>query len=197
MRVCVGMYVECWRASGRDGGGERGCQCPPCRMCVVAWDMLGNGPGANARPGHTATLHVLLPVPPPPTPQAIRHMLRDTTVVSWRSGAPVPGTAWVPYQEPTVVTPPFPDFPSGHSHFSRAFANVMRKWFPRVGPTLMRRRVPLFDSHVVSPVLTQPGTLDAVANRTACLVFTVGQGCSRVQPGAVPGTSLVCGRGEV
>lgn len=35
------------------------------------------------------------------------------------------GAAWVPYQRPTFVTPPFPGYVSGHSTFSRAAAEVM------------------------------------------------------------------------
>jgi hypothetical protein len=35
------------------------------------------------------------------------------------------GTAWVPYQLPTFVTPSFPGFASGHSTFSRAAAEVL------------------------------------------------------------------------
>jgi hypothetical protein len=40
---------------------------------------------------------------------------------------------WKPYQPPDFVTPPFADFPSGHSAFSQSFAHVMTKWF---GPTI-------------------------------------------------------------
>ena len=96
----------------------------------------------------------------------------------------------MPYQEASFVTPAFPDFPSGHSHFSRAFANVLCRWFPLVSPALLRRRLPLFDSHVVSPILTPPGILDATANRTACMVFVVAKGCSRIQPREVPGSEI-------
>src|SRR5207302_5089369 len=35
------------------------------------------------------------------------------------------GTAWVPYQLPTFVTPSFPGYISGHSTFSRAAAEVL------------------------------------------------------------------------
>lgn len=37
----------------------------------------------------------------------------------------IPGTAWLPYQAPTFVTPAFPGYVSGHSTFSRAAAEVL------------------------------------------------------------------------
>ncbi len=42
---------------------------------------------------------------------------------------------WVPYQQPTFVTPAFQGFVSGHSTFSRAAAEVLTgftgsEWFP-------------------------------------------------------------------
>ena len=50
------------------------------------------------------------------------------------------------------MTPPFADFPSGHSAFSQAFANVMGAWFgaaiPTTTPTL------LTDVSLLSPALT-------------------------------------------
>ena len=37
----------------------------------------------------------------------------------------IPGTAWLPYQAPTFVTPAFPGYVSGHSTYSRAAAEVL------------------------------------------------------------------------
>lgn len=37
----------------------------------------------------------------------------------------IPGSAWVPYQRKTFVTPAFPGYVSGHSTFSRAAAEVL------------------------------------------------------------------------
>jgi hypothetical protein len=48
-------------------------------------------------------------------------------IASWNGT--VDGAQWQPYQEFNFVTPPFADFPSGHSHFSKAFALTMNKWF--------------------------------------------------------------------
>jgi hypothetical protein len=60
---------------------------------------------------------------------AIRYQYKDKPVTSWLgpNGNPangnfgtVQGQDWKPYQEATVVTPPFPEYVSGHSTFSAA-----------------------------------------------------------------------------
>ena len=48
---------------------------------------------------------------------------------------------WVPYQPADFVTPPFADFPSGHSAFSQSFARVMTKWFGPNIPALPARKM--------------------------------------------------------
>ena len=40
----------------------------------------------------------------------------------------MPGSQWMPYQEASVVTPPFPEYCSGHSTFSAAGAYVLRQF---------------------------------------------------------------------
>ncbi|MBI2763045.1 MAG: vanadium-dependent haloperoxidase [Chloroflexi bacterium] len=50
----------------------------------------------------------------PPDPKA------DVSGVGW-----ILATEWVPYQQPTFVTPSFPGYVSGHSTFSRAAAEVL------------------------------------------------------------------------
>jgi hypothetical protein len=59
--------------------------------------------------------------------QEIRRRYSGQTIASWNGM--IDGAQWVPYQEANFVTPPFADFPSGHSHFSKAFALTMNKWF--------------------------------------------------------------------
>ena len=41
---------------------------------------------------------------------------------------PMPGSQWLPYQESTVVTPPFPEYCSGHSTFSAAGAYILQQF---------------------------------------------------------------------
>jgi hypothetical protein len=59
----------------------------------------------------------------------IREHYRGRDVVSWlgpyKGYAVVKGETWIPYQELHVVTPPFPEYVSGHSTFSAAGARVL------------------------------------------------------------------------
>jgi hypothetical protein len=54
----------------------------------------------------------------------IREHDRGRQVVSWlgpyKGYGLVDGESWIPYQELRVVTPPFPEYVSGHSTFSAA-----------------------------------------------------------------------------
>jgi hypothetical protein len=59
--------------------------------------------------------------------QEIRVRYSGQTLTTWEGE--VRGDMWKPYQKSTFVTPPFADFPSGHSHFSNVFALTMQKWF--------------------------------------------------------------------
>ena len=60
---------------------------------------------------------------------AIRFLYKGQTIQGW--GGPGAGTVsmlgenWRPYQIPTVVTPPFPEFCSGHSIFSATGAQIL------------------------------------------------------------------------
>ncbi len=60
--------------------------------------------------------------------QEIRRRFRGIPLIKY-DGTTINGESWVPYQESNFVTPPFADFPSGHSTFSKVFALVMSKWF--------------------------------------------------------------------
>jgi hypothetical protein len=59
----------------------------------------------------------------------IREEYRGQQVTSWlgpyRGYGLVKGEQWIPYQELNVVTPPFPEYVSGHSTFSAAGARVL------------------------------------------------------------------------
>jgi hypothetical protein len=60
---------------------------------------------------------------------AIRERYKGKTVTSWLGPylgyGPVDGSQWIPYQSPTVVSPPFPEYVSGHSTFSSAGATIL------------------------------------------------------------------------
>jgi PAP2 superfamily len=64
---------------------------------------------------------------------AVHYLFNGKTVTAW--GGPgkgtvsdMPGENWAPYQKPTVVTPPFPEYVSGHSTFSAAGAYVLQQY---------------------------------------------------------------------
>ncbi|MEM6941619.1 MAG: DUF6851 domain-containing protein [Pseudomonadota bacterium] len=60
---------------------------------------------------------------------AIRDLYFDQTVEAWggvnQGRQEILGQEWQPYQNVTFVTPPFPEFVSGHSTFSMAAANTI------------------------------------------------------------------------
>jgi hypothetical protein len=63
---------------------------------------------------------------------ALRYLYRGQTIRAWagpdRGTAPIPGESWVPYQPTTFPTPPFPEFSSGHSCFSAAGAEILKRF---------------------------------------------------------------------
>jgi hypothetical protein len=74
------------------------------------------------------------------------------------------------------VTPPFADFPSGHSHFSKAFSLTMIKWF---GETITP--MPIIYDH--QPLISRLFPLNTAMSYGS---FVVAPGASAVQPGVVP-----------
>jgi hypothetical protein len=111
--------------------------------------------------------------------QEIRRTYRGQTLRGY-NGQGVSGELWMPYQEATFVTPPFPDFTSGHSAYSKIFADVMEEWFGDAIDT--SKTVALTDLSLVTPDLTT-----AQQNPFGTIVFPTGS--SRVQPGVVPAVS--------
>jgi hypothetical protein len=62
----------------------------------------------------------------------IRWLYKNKTIRGWlgpRNGiGEEDGSAWIPYQEPGMVTPPFAEYPSGHSTFSGAASEVFLRF---------------------------------------------------------------------
>jgi len=108
--------------------------------------------------------------------QDIRRLYRGQSLIGY-NGQGVSGESWMPYQELNFVTPPFPDFTSGHSAFSKIFADVMGQWFGDAIDT--SKIVTLSDLSRITPDLTaaQTGPFGSV-------VFPTGS--SLVQPAVVP-----------
>jgi hypothetical protein len=61
---------------------------------------------------------------------AIRYLFRGKKIKGWNGSSIVTqnGEAWRPYQVATFPTPPFPEFTSGHSGFSMAAAEVLKRF---------------------------------------------------------------------
>lgn len=61
---------------------------------------------------------------------AIHHLYHDQIVTAWlgpdKGTGEILGQYWNAYQQATFVTPPFPEFTSGHSAFSMAAATVLQ-----------------------------------------------------------------------
>jgi hypothetical protein len=106
--------------------------------------------------------------------QEIRRRFTGQSLVCWNGL--VDGAQWIPYQEANFVTPPFADFPSGHSHFSKAFALTMNKWFG----TNITKTSTYYDQQVlISPLF-------ATNQTNSYGEFTVSAGTSLIQAGVVP-----------
>jgi hypothetical protein len=108
--------------------------------------------------------------------QEIRRTYRGQSLIGY-NGQGVSGESWMPYQEENFVTPPFPDFTSGHSGFSKIFANVMAQWF---GDAIDTSKVVTFsDLRRVTPDLTAAQEVPF-----GSVVFPTGS--SIIQPAVVP-----------
>jgi hypothetical protein len=106
--------------------------------------------------------------------QEIRRRYTGQDIQSWNGI--IKGDQWIPYQEADFVTPPFADFPSGHSHFGRAFALTMNKWF---GESISADPIIYDKLFYMGPMFGQNQTNTFGA-------FTIPQGTSGVEPGSVP-----------
>ena len=114
--------------------------------------------------------------------QEIRRRYAGETLIGY-DGEGVSGELWMPYQELNFVTPPFADFPSGHSAFSQMFANVMDSWFGGAVPPVGMSRDDLW---LLSPLFKQTdGTSQGGIGEVQ-----IASGRSLVQVGAVPAASV-------
>jgi hypothetical protein len=111
--------------------------------------------------------------------QEIRRMYRGQTLTKY-DGTPIAGEAWVPYQETNFVTPPFPDFPSGHSAFSQSFANTMKDWF---GDLIVDNKIPINTFRLISPMFTQ-------SQENPFGTFLIPVGVSDIESESIPRTLL-------
>jgi len=113
--------------------------------------------------------------------QEIRRRYTGQTLTKY-DGTPYDGSVWVPYQETNFVTPPFADFPSGHSTFSQAFVNVMNAWF---SPTIPTSIMTMTDLYLLSPMYTGLGPLTNSLSDIKVKART-----SKIQTGVVPASDV-------
>jgi hypothetical protein len=63
---------------------------------------------------------------------AIQYLYTGQRVTAWAGPClgtrPILGQTWMPYQPTTIVTPPFPEYLSGHSTFSAAGAEILARF---------------------------------------------------------------------
>ncbi len=63
---------------------------------------------------------------------AIRYLFGGQTIHAWAGAGlgaqDIDGAAWKPFQPDAFPTPPFPEYPSGHSGFSAAAAEVLKRY---------------------------------------------------------------------
>ena len=110
--------------------------------------------------------------------QEIRRRFTGQTITSWNGI--IDGAQWIPYQEANFVTPPFADFPSGHSHFSKAFALTMNKWF---GENITKNNTYYDGETLICPMFSVNGT-------SLYGDFTISTGASKIQPSIVPSAPI-------
>jgi hypothetical protein len=79
----------------------------------------------------------------------------ETTIQSWNGD--VSSTQWVPYQETDFVTPPFPDYISGHSTFSGAACSVLNKCL-KIQPINIEKTIDQYTMAIISPIFKTQDT---------------------------------------
>jgi hypothetical protein len=112
--------------------------------------------------------------------QDIRNLYASSTIKDFM-GSTIRGNLWLPFQPANVVSPPFPDFTSGHSSFGQVFSNIMTAWFgtsiPSLPSTTYLRMNTILSRTFVTDQSMPPGK------------FLFKAGSSEIQPGLIPATN--------
>jgi len=111
--------------------------------------------------------------------QEIRRRYAGQQIKSW-TGEMIDGSQWTPYQRANFITPPFPDFISGHSGFTKGFALTMNKWFGNI----IQKNVLVYDKLPLMSLFFTQSQMAAYGD------FVVSQGTSTVQPSIDPSTAI-------
>jgi hypothetical protein len=113
--------------------------------------------------------------------QVLRIKYENKTIKSWQpygGTQEISGRAWLPYQDYTFVTPPFPDFPSGHSLFTCTFSSICQKLF-NTNQFSKKTIIKFNKPEYISPILIGQ-------NEFKLGTFIVEPGYSTTEPGLTP-----------
>lgn len=113
--------------------------------------------------------------------QVLRMKYQNENIKSWQpygGTQEINGRTWLPYQDYDFVTPPFPDFPSGHSLFTCTFSQICKKLFNTnqfAKNTIIQFNKPEY----ISPILNGQNIFKLGQ-------FIIEKGCSTTEPGLTP-----------
>jgi len=102
--------------------------------------------------------------------QTIRQIYQHQPLQTW-TGKTIDGSAWVPYQAPGFVTPPFPDFVSGHSTFSTATTLWIARMFGSDQISCSGIMCPPTFWNAISPIFSENLACNAKTLATSCRIF--------------------------
>ena len=112
--------------------------------------------------------------------QLVRYLYNGQTAPNWTGSVDL--GAWIPYQSLTGITPPHPDFVSGHSTFSAAASRVLDLYLKTPGvPTIQ------FDS---SDLLLMSPIFQNNIGKTCLNTIICYPGSSEFQPAVVPNSGV-------
>jgi len=121
----------------------------------------------------------------------IRNNYTNRDVLSWtpiypeKVSAAISGSQWLPYQEFTFVTPPFPDVASGHTTFSRVAGKIIDWWFnfPSLYDGFSQATVN--NEQIISPCLN-------LSQKVVCIgEYIFEKGSSTIEPNITPKKQVV------
>jgi hypothetical protein len=117
---------------------------------------------------------------------AIPYLFRNHKIRGWNGNrfGLLPARLWRPFQPPQFLTPPFPEYPSGHSTFSAASAEVLKRFtgsdrfgFSAVisaGTSTVEPNVPRHDVRLSYPTFSAASDQAGVSRRYGGYHFTLG-----------------------
>ena len=120
----------------------------------------------------------------------IRRYYADKKINSWspmykEKSSEIFGKQWLPYQPNSFVTPPFSDYPSGHTTFTGVATKILAWWF---SSSL------LYDGCSLATIPNQQllCPLSNISDKMVCIgEFILDKGCSEIEPGITPKEKII------